>query len=111
MDSKNRFGGAATVCAKQPRRAERWIGLTELSRHPEIKHVDDLLKLFSADEVGVTQSRRFLVDVDSTLESLQQQEDTDNNMQITIEDEGPKVSLYIHHLLALDMGLPLTLPL
>lgn len=29
--------------------------------------------------------------MDSTLESLQAQEDTDKNMQITIEDKGPKV--------------------
>lgn len=36
-------------------------------------------------------SRRFLIDVDSTLEDLQAQEDTDGNMQITIEDTGPKV--------------------
>ena len=35
--------------------------------------------------------RSFLVDVDHTLESLQAQEDTDGNMQITIEDAGPKV--------------------
>lgn len=42
------------------------------------------------DEIG-TSSRRFLIHVDSTLESLQKQEDTDNNMQITIEDSGPKV--------------------
>ncbi|ROT34622.1 trehalase [Sodiomyces alkalinus F11] len=45
----------------------------------------------SHDVNAVTLNRRFLVDVDSTLESLQQQEDTDQNMQITIEDEGPKV--------------------
>ncbi|TAQ89389.1 hypothetical protein B7494_g2280 [Chlorociboria aeruginascens] len=36
-------------------------------------------------------ARKFLVQVDATLESLQKQEDTDNNMQITIEDSGPKV--------------------
>ncbi|KAI9743922.1 MAG: alpha,alpha-trehalase nth1 [Claussenomyces sp. TS43310] len=35
--------------------------------------------------------RRFLIQVDSTLKALQEQEDTDNNMQITIEDSGPKV--------------------
>jgi Neutral trehalase Ca2+ binding domain len=37
--------------------------------------------------------RKFLVNVDATLENLQNQEDTDGNMQITIEDSGPKVSL------------------
>ncbi|EHA52473.1 alpha,alpha-trehalase nth1 [Pyricularia oryzae] len=36
-------------------------------------------------------NRRFLIQVDPTLESLKSQEDTDGNMQITIEDNGPKV--------------------
>ena len=35
--------------------------------------------------------RRFLVPVDATLKELLRREDTDGNMQITIEDEGPKV--------------------
>jgi neutral trehalase len=43
------------------------------------------------DESSRPHSRQFLVDVDHTLESLQAQEDTDGNMQITIEDAGPKV--------------------
>jgi alpha,alpha-trehalase len=37
------------------------------------------------------QNRRFLIQVEPTLESLKAQEDTDGNMQITIEDSGPKV--------------------
>ncbi|KAI9711368.1 MAG: hypothetical protein M1812_007217 [Candelaria pacifica] len=35
--------------------------------------------------------RKFLIPVESTLKSLLAREDTDNNMQITIEDYGPKV--------------------
>ncbi|KAK7204255.1 neutral trehalase [Myxozyma melibiosi] len=35
--------------------------------------------------------RKFLVDIDSTLKALLDSEDTDGNMQITIEDMGPKV--------------------
>ena len=35
--------------------------------------------------------RRFLVPVESTLKALLAREDTDNNMQITIDDKGPKV--------------------
>ncbi|KAK9466566.1 trehalase-domain-containing protein [Lipomyces arxii] len=35
--------------------------------------------------------RKFLVDVNTTLQSLLESEDTDGNMQITIEDLGPKV--------------------
>lgn len=44
----------------------------------------------SHDEV-VPEARRFLIDVETTLENLKKQEDTDGNMQITIEDNGPKV--------------------
>ncbi|KFZ18635.1 hypothetical protein V502_04016 [Pseudogymnoascus sp. VKM F-4520 (FW-2644)] len=44
----------------------------------------------SHDETTLGQLK-FLINVDSTLENLQKQEDTDNNFQITIEDNGPKV--------------------
>ncbi|KAJ5454555.1 Neutral trehalase [Penicillium daleae] len=37
------------------------------------------------------QPRKFLINVDETLDALLKQEDTDKNMQITIEDAGPKV--------------------
>ena len=43
------------------------------------------------DERGSGPGRRFLIQVEPTLKSLQEQEDTDQNMQITIEDSGPKV--------------------
>lgn len=43
------------------------------------------------DESTIPHSRRFLIQVEPTLQSLQSQEDTDGNMQITIEDNGPKV--------------------
>lgn len=51
----------------------------------------NLADLESPDEPSTSHGRRFLVNVQSTLDSLQEQEDTDGNMQITIEDEGPKV--------------------
>ncbi|KAI9739712.1 MAG: alpha,alpha-trehalase nth1 [Cirrosporium novae-zelandiae] len=44
----------------------------------------------SHDEI-VLQPRKFLIPVASTLESLLANEDTDRNMQITIDDHGPKV--------------------
>ncbi|RHZ48953.1 alpha,alpha-trehalase, partial [Aspergillus thermomutatus] len=44
----------------------------------------------SHDELSA-QPRKFLIDVDTTLQSLLEREDTDRNMQITIEDVGPKV--------------------
>jgi neutral trehalase len=37
--------------------------------------------------------RKFLIPVDETLARLLASEDTDNNMQITIDDEGPKVCI------------------
>ena len=45
----------------------------------------------SADESTLS-SRKFLIDVDKTIASLLEREDTDQNMEITIEDVGPKVS-------------------
>lgn len=48
-------------------------------------------EMFCSDETTLKTNRRFLIQVDPTLESLQSQEDTDGNMQITIEDNGPKV--------------------
>lgn len=44
-----------------------------------------------SDETTLQTNRRFLIQVEPTLESLSKQEDTDGNMQITIEDNGPKV--------------------
>lgn len=42
------------------------------------------------DEIPA-QPRKFLIDVNATLQTLLEKEDTDKNMQITIEDVGPKV--------------------
>jgi alpha,alpha-trehalase len=39
--------------------------------------------------------RKFLIPVEETLQRLLASEDTDSNMQITIEDLGPKVSSYV----------------
>jgi alpha,alpha-trehalase len=48
----------------------------------------------SQDEAGLSGGRGlrfFIADIDATLNELLQNEDTDNNCQITIEDTGPKV--------------------
>ncbi|EQL03676.1 neutral trehalase [Ophiocordyceps sinensis CO18] len=50
-----------------------------------------VLNHVSPDETTIVHGRRFLIQVDATLDSLRAQEDTDDNMQITIEDNGPKV--------------------
>lgn len=44
----------------------------------------------SADDTS-SEPRRFLVPVESTLKNLLSREDTDQNVQITIDDFGPKV--------------------
>jgi hypothetical protein len=36
-------------------------------------------------------SKKFIVNVDETLNELSEREDTDNDYQITIDDHGPKV--------------------
>lgn len=47
--------------------------------------------LYSHIDETSAQPRKFLIDVDATLHDLLEREDTDKNMQITIEDVGPKV--------------------
>lgn len=51
-----------------------------------------MVLIFADPTSGV--SRKFLVDVDATLENLLAREDSDRNMQITIEDAGPKVRIF-----------------
>lgn len=88
---------------------QRSMGLNEPHRrgsHGKFHHkkAEDFLSVLthfcSKDEGSRLHNRQFLIDVDHTLESLQEQEDTDKNMQITIEDAGPKVRippLYASH--------------
>lgn len=46
--------------------------------------------MFLLDDTA-SEPRRFLIPVDATLKSLLAREDTDRNIQITIDDAGPKV--------------------
>lgn len=50
----------------------------------------DMRRRGSHDE-STLPTRKFIIDVEATLKSLLAREDTDSNMQITIEDNGPKV--------------------
>lgn len=54
---------------------------------PELEGIPS--RRFSHDERS--QPRKFVINVEATLKNLLQREDTDQNMQITIEDQGPKV--------------------
>jgi alpha,alpha-trehalase len=51
-----------------------------------------ILIILSSTDESTLASRKFLIDVDKTIASLLEREDTDQNMEITIEDVGPKVS-------------------
>ena len=62
--------------------------------HAVILHFPLNLNSFAIDEQPL-KPRKFLINVDRTLQSLLEREDTDNNMQITIEDDGPKVRSYM----------------
>ncbi len=55
-----------------------------------------LSSLKYTDETTLAQNRKFLIQVEPTLQSLLSQEDKDGNMQITIEDNGPKVQKNTH---------------
>lgn len=61
------------------------IACRVFDRHDQIAN-----RLRRSDEAS-GQPRKFLINVDETLDALLKQEDTDKNMQITIEDVGPKV--------------------
>ncbi|KAI5307168.1 alpha,alpha-trehalase nth1 [Ascosphaera pollenicola] len=52
--------------------------------------INDLKEFLGIAPHESIQPRRFIIDVDSTLRELLEKEDTDQNMQITIDDLGPK---------------------
>lgn len=47
-------------------------------------------------------ARKYLCNVEDTLKTLLSREDTDNNVQITIEDTGPKVSFRYDQLIQIN---------
>lgn len=46
--------------------------------------------------MDINLSRNYLVDVEQTTRLLLEQEDTDKDCQITIEDKGPKSFFLVH---------------
>ncbi|KAK5987473.1 Cytosolic neutral trehalase [Cladobotryum mycophilum] len=91
------FDDAKTYYASGERHANRYGPRTRtysqnsLAKQLERLGIRDQFRRGSHDENTLDQNRRFLIQVDQTLEALKNQEDTDGNMQITIEDNGPKV--------------------
>jgi neutral trehalase len=55
-----------------------------------------LMPFYTSDE-PTELSKKFIVNVDETLNELSEREDTDNDYQITIDDHGPKVPLQEAH--------------
>ncbi|KAI1751676.1 glycoside hydrolase family 37 protein [Xylaria castorea] len=96
-DDLNVFEDAKTYYASEARHTDRYHKRHSTHSHQSLVHEMERMGLQSRhrrgshDEASRPQSRQFLIDVDHTLESLRAQEDTDDNMQITIEDTGPKV--------------------
>lgn len=80
---------SATSSPKRPGRplAERVL-VSPAQSIPTTRQL--LIRIPFPDEVG-HESRKFLIPVETTLKELLAREDTDNNMQITIDDAGPKV--------------------
>ncbi|KAK5628572.1 hypothetical protein RRF57_004287 [Xylaria bambusicola] len=96
-DDSGIYDDAKTYYASEARHTDRFHkrhssqSHTSLLRDLERQALQSRHRRGSHDEASTPQSRQFLIEVDHTLESLRAQEDTDNNMQITIEDTGPKV--------------------
>ena len=52
-----------------------------------------MLMAFHTSDEPTELSRKFIVNVASTLKELRQREDTDGDWQITVDDRGPKVRI------------------
>ncbi|KAL8404134.1 hypothetical protein RB594_009120 [Gaeumannomyces avenae] len=96
MDDHNVFDDAKTYYTSDDRHVNlragprtRTYSQNGLMKQMERLGLKEPFRRGSHDESNT--NRRFLIQVEPTLESLQSQEDTDGNMQITIEDNGPKV--------------------
>ncbi|KAL1856348.1 hypothetical protein VTK73DRAFT_8305 [Phialemonium thermophilum] len=91
----NVYEDARTYYSSDARHTRSGHRTRTFSQHTLLKQMDRLglsepFRRGSHDESTIPH-RRFLIQVEPTLQSLQSQEDTDGNMQITIEDSGPKV--------------------
>ncbi|CAL5874478.1 uncharacterized protein PFLUO_LOCUS8774 [Penicillium psychrofluorescens] len=83
------YGNEASIAKFGDRRRTLSASLNDNNR-------EDVHDLFipsrrGSHDVSSGRPRKFLIEVEETLKALLQQEDTDQNMQITIEDLGPKV--------------------
>ncbi|RJE27240.1 Neutral trehalase [Aspergillus sclerotialis] len=84
------YGAEDSVTRLKDRRRAFSTNLKVFNREQVHDVIDLPSRRGSHDETPV-QPRKFLIDIDATLQALLEREDTDRNMQITIEDVGPKV--------------------
>ena len=63
---------------------------TKMTPQVRRRYSEGMLENHQADVDFSSEPRKFLVNVEQTLKALLESEDTDDNMQITIEDMGPK---------------------
>lgn len=87
------YGDKSAATRQDPKRRTFSV-LVDSGNAPVLDDLKGTHRRASQDEYG-RQPRKFLIPVDATLESLLSREDTDNNSQITIDDDGPKVS-FVH---------------
>ncbi|KAJ5942138.1 hypothetical protein N7516_002306 [Penicillium verrucosum] len=85
------YGKEDNIKKFKARRRAFSVGLNDYSREDINQFFGTLPSRRGSHDEASGQPRKFLIEVDNTLATLLKQEDTDQNMQITIEDLGPKV--------------------
>ncbi|KAJ5393410.1 uncharacterized protein N7487_011051 [Penicillium crustosum] len=85
------YGKEDNINKFKARRRAFSVGLSDYSREDINQFFGTLPSRRGSHDEASGQPRKFLIEVDETLAALLKQEDTDQNMQITIEDLGPKV--------------------
>ncbi|CAP97655.1 alpha,alpha-trehalase nth1 [Penicillium rubens] len=85
------YGKDDNIKKFKSRRRAFSVGLNDYSREDVNQFFGTLPSRRGSHDEASGQPRKFLIEVEETLATLLKQEDTDQNMQITIEDLGPKV--------------------
>lgn len=70
----------------------RTYSMAQQKRRPQLMNDDRIIRQRRLSHDAIQESpRRFIVDVEETLQLVLEQEDTDGNFQISVDDSGPKV--------------------
>lgn len=84
------YYGEQSSSARKDAKHRTFSVILDPGTHPDLEPAQSRFRRGSLDAYGAP--RKFLIPVESTLKSLLDREDTDHNSQITIDDDGPKVS-------------------